>query len=854
MRQKQYTITSHTLCATGVVILYAVTFACRAIYHFAFFGPAPTFALMALLTAAAFVLAVRLAAHVVALLGMLGGFLTPILLSTGQDAPVALFTYIALLDAGLLAVALHRRWFYLAPLAAAGTILMQIGWVSEFFEREQYYLGNKILIPLAVLLGFNALWLGAMRLARTGPLSRPADTLSRSEGERDRERGSFKDSTQDAGNKHLVSGSMLALAAVAFGFTFYFISFESLGARPWWMFSFAFLVDAAVFALTRLDRRLVAAQPLAGAAMFLLLAVWLGTRVSNELLPAALTFTLVFAAFHSLLPLALRRLDGEPGTPPRWTLLFAPGALLVLLIPIFQLTELIVLVWPVILLVDVLAVVLAALAATAVPVVAALLLTLAAAAGILFKIPADLTGLPLLLLVLGLCAVFFAAAGIWLQRKLPGQSPGNDSQTSPDDEIAASLPAFALVLPFALLVMLTGRVPLANPSPVFGLALLLLGMLFGVTRLFQVEWLPVIGLGCVAALEYAWHMRLFSTEAALTPLLWYVAFFAAFAVFPFCFLRQFGETTGPWAAAALAGPAQFFLVHRLVKAAWPNQVMGLLGVIFAVPALVSLAAILKRLAADSPARKAQLALFGGVGLFFITLIFPLQFERQWLTVAWGLEGAALCWLFHRVAHEGLRLTGVALLVIAFVRLSLNPAVLGYHARSEMPVLNWYLYAYGLVIVSLFASARLLAPPRDRVLNVRAPALLCTLGAVLAFLLVNIQVADFFTAPGARTLTFKFSGNFGRDMTYSIAWALFALVLLVIGLNRAIAAARYAALALLGVTVLKLFLHDLAKLAQLYRIGALIGVAVIAIVASFLYQRFTASLARTHANKTIPPAD
>lgn len=159
-----------------------------------------------------------------------------------------------------------------------------------------------------------------------------------------------------------------------------------------------------------------------------------------------------------------------------------------------------------------------------------------------------------------------------------------------------------------------------------------------------------------------------------------------------------------------------------------------------------------------------------------------------------------------------------------------------------------------MIVSLFASARLLAPPRDRVLNVRAPALLCTLGAVLAFLLVNIQVADFFTAPGARTLTFKFSGNFGRDMTYSIAWALFALVLLVIGLNRAIAAARYAALALLGVTVLKLFLHDLAKLAQLYRIGALIGVAVIAIVASFLYQRFTASLARTHANKTIPPAD
>src|SRR5881394_3988839 len=139
LRRKEYSITAHTLCATGVLILYAVTFACRAVYHFAFFGPVPTFVLMALVTAAAFLLAIRLEAQVVALLGMVGGFLTPVLLSTGQDAPVALFGYIALLDAGLLAVARHQRWFYLTALAAAGTMIMQIGWASEFFEREQYF-------------------------------------------------------------------------------------------------------------------------------------------------------------------------------------------------------------------------------------------------------------------------------------------------------------------------------------------------------------------------------------------------------------------------------------------------------------------------------------------------------------------------------------------------------------------------------------------------------------------------------------------------------------------------------------------------------------------------------------------
>lgn len=94
LKRRQYSVTSHTLCATGVVVLYAVTFACRAVYHFSFFGPLPTFLLMVLITATAFMLAVRLNAMVVAILGMVGGFLTPVLLSTGVDNPVGLFTYL----------------------------------------------------------------------------------------------------------------------------------------------------------------------------------------------------------------------------------------------------------------------------------------------------------------------------------------------------------------------------------------------------------------------------------------------------------------------------------------------------------------------------------------------------------------------------------------------------------------------------------------------------------------------------------------------------------------------------------------------------------------------------------------
>ena len=820
LRRKEYAITAHTLCATGIVILYSVTFACRAVYHFAFFGPVPTFVLMTLVTATAFLLAIRLEAQVVALLGMLGGFLTPVLLSTGKDAPIALFGYIALLDAGLLAVAHHRGWFHLGALAAAGTLIMQIGWAGEFFKREQYFLGNKVLIPMTVLLLFNGLWLAATKLARS---RKPDDWF--------------------------ISLSSAALSMVAFAFAFYFVSFESLGARPWLLLSFGFVVDAGVLLLTRLDRRIAAAHPAAGALMFVLLGVWLGLRGTNELLPAALAFTLLFAVFHSLLPLASQRRGGKPA-PSKWSLLVPPAALLALLVPVFKLAELSVLIWPVILLVDLLAVLLAALAASALPILVVLVLTLVAAAGVLFKVPAELTGLPTLLVVVGACTVFFVAAGVWLWRKLPTKKSGETPDLS--EELAVHIPSFAIVLPFALLVMMVGRLPLANPSPVFGLAMLLAAMLLAVSWKLRVEWLPLIGLGCVTALEHAWHLRLFTVDAAVPVLIWYLAFFAVFAAFPFV-VRQFQQVKGPWFAAALAGPAQFFLVHQLVKAAWPNEVMGLLPAAFAIPALLGLVGALRQLPALSPARLTVLALFGGSALFFVTLIFPIQFERQWLTIAWALEGAALCWLFHRVPHPGLRLTGVALLAVAFVRLALNPAVLSYHARSTLPILNWYLYTYGLVTISLFAGARLLAPPRERVLTIKAPALLGTLGTALAFLLVNIQIADFFADPGTAALTFQFSGNFTRDMSYSIAWALFALVLLISGLLKRIAPARYAALGLLGVTLLKLFLHDLARLAQLYRVGALLGVAVIAIVASFLYQRFTAMVARPNENKAPPVA-
>lgn len=797
---ERYRITSHVLCATGVVSLYAVTFASHSVYHFAPFTPLVTFALMALITAAAFLLAVRLQAQVVALLGLFGGFLTPILVSTGEDNPLGLFGYIALLDLGLIAVALHRRWHYLVALAAGGTVLMQIAWTDEFFVASR----APLLVTLC--LAFSALFAIAPELARRWQRS----------------------------SRH-ITFSAAALPLVALGFACFLLGYDSIAARPALFFSFVFGADAFLLLLAWRDDLAPRVHLLGGAVVFVLLSIWTAQHLSPTLLPWALAAYLVFAAAHTAFPLVLERFR-PAAAPTFWSQLFPPLALLLLLVPLFKLDDVSLLFWPAVLLVDVLAVGLALLTGSLAALAIVLVLTLATAGVLILKASASLPPPDSLFVIVAFFAVFFFSAGLFLARRLAPALAGSTRGDRIFGGTRAQIPAFAALLPFILLVMMSQRLALSNPAPLFAVALLLCVLVLALTRLLVIEWLPACALVGLTLLEYSWHSRSFVSERAASVLAWYAGFYALFAAFPFLFRRTFATLTGPWAVAALVGVAHFPLVRHLIEDTWPNDVMGFLPAAFAVAPAASLVAIFRAESSSPSARLNQLAWFGGVALLFVTLIFPIQFERQWLTVAWALEGAALLWLFHRVPHPGLRATGVVLLVIAFTRLALNRAVFSYHERGDLPLLNWYLYTYGLAIACLFIGARLCAPPRNRVFNLSAPALLNTLGVILSFLLLNIEIADYFSPPGS-TLTFDFSGSFARDLAYTVGWALCALGLLAAGIWKKTRAARLAAIALLGVTLLKLFLHDLAELNQLYRVGALIAVAAVAIVASFLYQRF-----------------
>lgn len=132
LRKRGLKYYAHILSGGGLLILYLSDFAAYNFYHL--IEQPLAFLLMAVVTTTAVLLSVRLDALPIAILGLVGGFLTPILLSTGVDNEIGLFTYIALLDAGVLALAYFKRWRSLDFLSFAGTVAMTIGWAFTFYE------------------------------------------------------------------------------------------------------------------------------------------------------------------------------------------------------------------------------------------------------------------------------------------------------------------------------------------------------------------------------------------------------------------------------------------------------------------------------------------------------------------------------------------------------------------------------------------------------------------------------------------------------------------------------------------------------------------------------------------------
>lgn len=128
----------------GVAVLYLTVFAALRLY--ALLPPAFAFALLLAIVALAALLAILQDAPALAIIGTAGGFMAPILASTGHGDHVSLFTYYMLLNLGVLGIAWKKAWRALNLTGFAFTFGIALAWGARDYRPELFASTEPFLI------------------------------------------------------------------------------------------------------------------------------------------------------------------------------------------------------------------------------------------------------------------------------------------------------------------------------------------------------------------------------------------------------------------------------------------------------------------------------------------------------------------------------------------------------------------------------------------------------------------------------------------------------------------------------------------------------------------------------------
>jgi uncharacterized membrane protein len=217
--------------------------------------------------------------------------------------------------------------------------------------------------------------------------------------------------------------------------------------------------------------------------------------------------------------------------------------------------------------------------------------------------------------------------------------------------------------------------------------------------------------------------------------------------------------------------------------------------------------------------------FAGVAFTLLTIAIGLQFQGAAVTIGWAAEGATAVWLGVRERRDWLHAAGAGLFLVAIGRTA--DLLVSQAPLSQTPVLNARAACAVFVIALCYALAWLHHVREDAPAK-RAHVAVAIVAAQLVTAMLITSEIDAYWAARADALT--------RELAKSVAWALYATLLIVIGLRRDYAPVRYFAILLFALTTAKVFFADMANLERVYRILSIIGLGIALLVTSYLYQR------------------
>ncbi len=136
---KKYHVIGQCLLGGGILVLYACVWAASPMM-FSIISITTAFGLMILVTVTAGFLSVRTNSMLIAIIGIIGAFLTPVLLKTPDPNLTAFFSYLLMLNLGILGIAHYKQWRLLNYLGFIFTYALFYGaWQHGPYNPERHF-------------------------------------------------------------------------------------------------------------------------------------------------------------------------------------------------------------------------------------------------------------------------------------------------------------------------------------------------------------------------------------------------------------------------------------------------------------------------------------------------------------------------------------------------------------------------------------------------------------------------------------------------------------------------------------------------------------------------------------------
>jgi hypothetical protein len=727
INRERFTVLRHTLGAGGIGVLYSVVFAATLYYHY--LSNPVGFGLLTVVSATAFVLAIYFRGIPISVLGALGAYLTPILVSTGQGSLIGLFVYLAVVNVGLFQVVTRLRSGLLLFIATVGTLgTLFLAAFSGRIHPESIVIAGVFIANLAL---FSYL------------LDRVKDA---------------------ADGTRLLSWSGYALYLSAPLTALLLLDRAGIGPL---LIATCGMAGSVVLAFR--DRRWFNGVVPYGAIMFVVAFLWTWLRFDPRTLSWGFPGLLLYGTAGGLGPVLLIRRYGLDRVNLGWFRVFPVALGVMLLAVVLKEQDIAFWLWPVILLLQVMGIMVSLLFGGLLQAALLVLFFLACGLTWLFRMPREL-GSPVFFGFLLFAGAALALAMVYAFKKLgewraalTKDAPAAASWTT-RPMLTEGLSAFPASAVFILLAASFWLQRPLQPNPgMVTLACFLALSLFLVRRLSA----PVMGMVVLLSSlvsQAAWAFRPdLSLDLHVTAFLWSAAFFAAAVTAPFLFFRSIERWSRLWMAWALFEAGQGLFAIWAADHIWVRETSGWLPLVLAVVKLPAVALLQSRLK-DLRERNAVLAFHGGVLLFYISSVPVMLLDQGWLGLTLVIESMLLLWLNRRVVHEGLRwvasfMAPIGLLLLFFALPQMKHA-------GDMAILNSAVLAVAGAVAALAFAVPLSGFPGRSLKGADLQEYFCWLAVGSGFFLLNLAIADIFAE---RDQLFRIAP--GPDAVQAICYAL-----------------------------------------------------------------------------------